>query len=170
MQSIGSVGGTAGQSMSAQVHGGQQASQSGEAAKLGSSATTSSQTMSSQTTSIHSSMTHVTQVSSRVDSLLSDLGIDLQSNQLLRMIIGLMILELLLGKDGEAAPGNGGEFDMLSRLDGNSQSSRTLMIQSSTSTYSADYYSSELTGARAVQSSAGTHPDGQSGNQIDLSA
>ena len=168
MDAVGPIGGGFGRINPANVTGNQ--SVSGGSASGQAAATGSSQTLSSQTMSISSSTTHIAQASARVDAFLADLGGDLRNNELLKMIIGLLILELLLGRDGESAPGNGSEFGALNQLAQTSESSRTLLIQSSTSVYQADYYATELAGARSVQSSAGTQSDNHSGGQLDLSA
>lgn len=165
MESIGAIGGAAGQIPPLQITGGRQAAAGGQIATAGSSVTASSQTVSMQ-----SSMTQITQVHSQVDGFLNSLGVNLENNPLLRMIIGLLILELLLGKDGQAAPGNGGEFGALTQLNQLNESNRMMMIQSSASVFRADYYATELTGAQSVQSSAGSHPDHHPGGQLDLSA
>ena len=50
--------------------------------------------------SITSSSTSISMVYSQVDVMLGNIGIDLEDNQVLRMIIALMILEALLAQDG----------------------------------------------------------------------
>jgi hypothetical protein len=74
-----------------------------ETATLGSSGSISAQAVMGQ-----SSLAHITQVHSQVDAFLGTFGIDLQNNQVLRMIIALLILELLLGRDGVNGRGGGG--------------------------------------------------------------
>ena|GEM_PF-4037307 len=168
MEPIGPIGGAADRITPAQVPAGRGTAgelASADAAVLGSSATVSSQTM-----SIHSTQTSITQVSSQVDAFLNALGADLQGNELLRMIIGLLILQLLLGTDGESGGRADDRLGALAQLTSRGQSSHMLLVQSSTSVVQFDYAATELSVASGMQSSAGAQPDGDSGEQIDLSA
>ena len=105
-----------------------------------------------------------------MDEFLNALGADLQGNELLRMIIGLLILQLLLGADGESGGRADDRLGALAQLMSSGQSSRMLLIQSSTSVVQFDYAATELSVASGMQSSAGAQPDGDPGEQIDLSA
>lgn len=63
----------------------------------------------SSTTSMTSS-TSAMMIHSRVDEFLSSFGSELQSDQQLRMIIGLLILQALLGNDRKESDVQGGEL------------------------------------------------------------
>ena len=168
MEPIGPIGGAADRITPAQLSPARTVP--GGLASSGAAASASSATISSQTMSIQSSQTSITQVSSQVDTFLNALGADLQNNELLRMVIGLLILQLLLGMDGEGGGRGGNESGALARLSSSSQSSRMLLVQSSTSVVQFDYAATELSVASGMQSSAGAQPDGDPGEQIDLSA
>ncbi|MCP4592081.1 MAG: hypothetical protein GY842_15210 [bacterium] len=135
--------------------------------------TGSSATVSTQTVALNTSMTHIAQVSSRVDTFLEGLGGNMQNSDLLKMIIGLLILELLLGEGGEDGKGGRGSEDRLSamaQLSSSSQSARTLLIESSTSSYeSITQTTTGLSASSSVQSSEAAQ-SGSAGQQIDLSA
>jgi len=165
MEPIGSIGAGAGQLNPAQTTGSKQTSSSGQAAVMGSSAT-----MSSQTLSIHSSMTHIAQVSSRVDSFLGSLGADLQNNELLRMIIGLLILELLLGDKGDSGSKAAETLGALANFSTGRQTSQMLLMESSQSSIQVDYAAVEATSTSATQSTSETHTQDQQGGNIDLTA
>ncbi len=131
---------------------------------------TASTSVTTQTTTLQSSFTHVSQASSCVEAFLNVLSSGSQDNELLRMIIELLVLELLLGKNGEAGQSRGKGADALTSLSNSSRSSYMLTAQYSTSASQAEYHTTEMTAAKAVLSSASTQPDGNPGGQIDLTA
>jgi len=117
--------------------------------------------------SITMSTSNVTMVYSRVDSLMSSVGLDLQNNQLLRMILALMIMQALLGQEDGNQQVRGA--DILSAGLGRTLSSvSVLSMQSETNVVQIQHQSSTLSTAQAVQSLGTAAPDGSQGQRMDM--
>jgi hypothetical protein len=108
-------------------------------------------------------------VYSRVDSLMNSVGLDLQNNQLLRMIIAFMIMQALLGQEDGNQQTRGA--DILGAGLGQTQSNATfLSMQSETNTVQIQHQSSLLSTAQAVQSLGTAAEDTSQGGQVDTVA
>ena len=165
MQSVGPVGNSLGSMVPATFVPARQASASQAAGGSGASGVLSAGGVSAQST-----LSQITQVNSQVDAFLGSVGINLQNNQMVRMIIALLILELLMGQDGQGGKQQSGSASALSQLSTAGDSSRLFMFHSTTSVYRSEYHASELSGGLAVQSSASTAGDGAASGRLDMSA
>lgn len=119
--------------------------------------------------SITMSTSNVTMVYSQVDSLMNSVGLDLQNNQLLRMIIAFMIMQALLGQEDGNQQTRGA--DILSAGLGQATSNASfLSMQSETNIVQIQHQSSALSTAQAVQSLGTAAQDTNQGGQVDTVA
>lgn len=117
--------------------------------------------------SITSSSTSISMVYSQVDMMLGNVGIDLEDNQVLRMIIALMILEALLAQDGGNQQAGG-----VGLLAGTGQRSSSmagfLSIQSETNIVQIQQQSTALSSTQAFQSiGLGAGEGNANGSRLD---
>lgn len=120
--------------------------------------------------SITSSSTSISMVYSQVDVMLGNVGIDLEDNQVLRMIIALMILEALLAQDGGNQQAGG--VGLLAGIGQRSSSmAGFLSIQSETNIVQMQQQSTALSSTQAIQSiGLGAGEDNTNGSRLDTSA
>lgn len=124
------------------------------------------------TTTISSTSTVMSAVHSRVDSMLSSLGLDSQTNDVLRMIIGLLILEALLARDGGSQQAGGaGLQDFGSALRASAFAPLLGGYHSETNLVQISHQSTTVSTSWAVQST-GLSGDGSdsSGAHLDTQA
>ena len=123
----------------------------------------------SSAVSITSSSTSISMVYSQVDMMLGNVGIDLQDNQVLRMIIALMILEALLAQDGGNQQAGG--VGLLAGIGQQSSSMASfLSIQSETNVVQIQQQSSALSSGQAIQSiGLGAGESDTNGSRLDTS-
>jgi hypothetical protein len=126
--------------------------------------------LSGQASSITAVSNSTSMVYSRVDNMLSNVGLNLQDNQMLRMIIALMILQAMLSQEGTDQQGGG--VGLLSGVGGRSDStSAFLAIQSQTNIVQVQHQSAAMLTSQAIQSLGLEGGQGQdNGARLDLSA
>ena len=110
-------------------------------------------------------------VHTQVDAMLSAIGGDVQNNQMLRMIIGLLILQALLANDGgNQQAGASAMLDLLGQNGANRQAT-LLSLHSATNAVQIEQQSTVVMTGQAplAPTAAEGDPDG-SGRNIDLSA
>jgi hypothetical protein len=120
---------------------------------------------------------NVTMVQSQVNSMMSSIGGGLENNQMLKMVIGLMIMQALLS--GKGGGGGGGEQQqmaagmLLGMLEGagSNVQSQMFSMQSATNTVQIQNSSTVLETSQAALAPTATEGDpDQAGCNIDLSA
>ncbi len=137
----------------------------GTAASPVSAAGGSVATLSAVSNSVSVSMIHT-----QVDAMLESIGGGVQDNQMLRMIIGLLILQALLAEDG------GNQQPPIDRLVGllgsvGGARSQALSLHSATNVVQIQQQSTVLMTSQAAVAPTGTEGDpAGSGNQVDISA
>lgn len=119
--------------------------------------------------SITSTSTSISMVHSQVDTMLGNVGIDLENNQVLRMIIALMILQALLAQDGGNQQAGG-----VGLLAGTGQRSGSmagfLSIQSETNVVQLQQQSTALSSTQGIQSiGLGAGEGNANGSRLDTS-
>ena len=124
-----------------------------------------------QATSISAVSNTTSMVYSRVDAMLSNVGMNLQDNQMLRMIIALLVLQALLGQEG-TNQSQGGGLGLLAGAGGRAESTSALLsLQSQTNVVQIQHQSSTMLTSQAIQSiglESGQNQDG--GERLDLRA
>jgi hypothetical protein len=123
------------------------------------------------TTTISSTSTVMSVVHSRVDSMLSSLGLDTQTNEVLRMIIGLLILEALLARDGGSQQAGGAGLQDFGSALRASLLSPLMSYHSETNLVQISHQSTTVSTSWAIQST-GLSGDGSesSGANLDTQA
>jgi hypothetical protein len=121
---------------------------------------------------------NATMVQSQVNSMLSSIGGGLENNQMLKMIIGLMIMQALLG--GKGGGGGGGDEQqqmaagmLLGMLEGagSNVQSQVFSMHSATNTVQIQNSSTVLETSQAALTPTATEGDPeQAGSNIDLCA
>jgi hypothetical protein len=120
-------------------------------------------------TSITMSTSNVTTVYSRVDSLMNSVGLDLENNQMLRMILAFMIMQALFAQEDGNQQMRG--FEMLGGGLGQMESHASfLSMQSETNVVQIQHQSSTLSTAQAVQSLGSDGSEGSEGGRLDTVA
>ncbi len=124
----------------------------------------------SSASSISATSVNITMVHSQVDALLNSIGGGMENNKLLRMMIGLLIMQALLSNEQEQQQAAvTGLLDSLGMGAADRQSS--VGIHSATNVVQIQQQSVTLSTSQAVVGSTGAEGDPQdSGSQIDLSA
>lgn len=117
------------------------------------------------------SSVNTTAIYSHVDTMLAAVGGGVQDNQLLRMIIGLLILQVLMGVDGgNQQTGAGALLGMLG-LAGADRQTQAATLHSATNVVQIEQQSTLLTTSQAVLSPTATEGDpNDPGSQVDLEA
>lgn len=126
-------------------------------------------TLAAPSVAIQSTQTTVSAMMSRVDTFMTQVGGDLRDNDLLKLIIGLLILELLLGRGSESNRAQQERLGLLSQLAAGSESSSLFLLESSTTVMQVDYASSVMTGTAGPSLASMTGPADASGQRLDLS-
>jgi hypothetical protein len=110
-------------------------------------------------------------VHTHVDAMLAAIGPEVQNNQFLRMIIGLLILQALLANDGgNQQVGTNALLDLLG-LSGANRQSEVVSMHSATNVVQIEQQSSVVMTSQAALTPTATEGDAEnSGRQIDLSA
>ena len=118
-----------------------------------------------------SSVTNISVVYSRVDSMLDSLGLDQQANQVLRMILALLIMEALLGQDGGSRQSGGVGLSATDILAHHGMRSENMGIQAETNMIQIQQQSTTLTTSQAVQSLTDANEQGDAeGTTLDTRA
>ena len=117
------------------------------------------------------SSVNTTAIYAQVDQMLAAVGGGVQDNQLLRMIIGLLILQVLMGADGgNQQTGAGALLGMLG-LAGAGREAQVATLHSATNVVQVEQQSTLLTTSQAVLSPTATEGDpNDPGSQVDLEA
>ena len=125
-------------------------------------ATTSTTTVSS---------VRATSVYAQVDAMLAAVGGSVQNNELLRMIIGLLILQVLMGADGGGQESAAGALlGMLAQADAGRQGG-VASLHSATNVVQIQQQSTVLTTSQAVLSPTATEGGPNNpGSQVDVEA
>ncbi|HUU85429.1 MAG TPA: hypothetical protein VM243_18170 [Phycisphaerae bacterium] len=117
------------------------------------------------------SSTSATSIYSQVDTMLAAVGGGVQDNQLLRMIIGLLILQVLMGVDGgNQQAGGAAMLDSLGLAGGN-RDAGVAGLRSATNIVQIEQQSATLLTSQAVLAPTATDGDPDNpGSQVDLEA
>ncbi len=112
-----------------------------------------------------------TSVYAQVDAMLAAVGGSVQDNQLLRMIIGLLILQVLMGADGGSQESAAGALLGMLGQAGTDRHGSVASLQSATNVIQIQQQSTVLTTSQAVLSPTATEGDPNNpGSQVDVEA
>ncbi len=116
--------------------------------------------------------TAATSVQSRVDTFLASFGDELAGDQQLRMIIGLLILSALLGKEGDQPMSKAAEMGGLLSDLGSLTQRNQVAVFSATNIIQMQQQSTLVYSDQAVQATTEGQPSGQAGGgtRLDVTA
>ena len=135
-------------------------------------ATGQSATAASSLTSLQSSSTvSMTIVNQQVETMLGNVDQGLLSNENLKLLLAIMIMNALLADDGGTQQTGQGALKALEDFAGGRNNSLYIAIESSTNTVQIEQYSSRLDTVEATQSLSQSNAEqGQLGSGLDTSA
>lgn len=117
------------------------------------------------------SSVNTTAIYSQVDTMLAAVGGGVQDNQLLRMIIGLLILQVLMGGDGGSQQAGAGALLSMLGLAGADRQAQVATLHSATNLVQIEQQSATLVTSQAVLSPTATEGDPDNpGSHVDLEA